>query len=356
MILHLKNLGIRVVFLGLFFWTFHIYEYSCYAQDSQVRYAEDMTHLPAGTDIAAMGDAGVVLPKRVSSVIWNPASVTFSEHIEVSAEIADLYRGLSKQGCFALRIPLQHQLASSVVYMPFFSGDIAFYDSLPASYEESLKNAELRSTGNPLGYFRNNQHLLVISLGKMFLLKLPTIPGSGLPRPFNISAGMSLKGYWQTMNPEDKKYMGAGVNVDAGVMASIGLDFDFIKKETCRSLLLGVAVRDFLPSEIIWVHSPLQYSEKVKYSHYYGVSYIDKSGDLGGNWTFAIALDKQYTTSFRAGLEAEFWNTAVFRVGLSGKIPTLGAGVHYKKYYMDYAFRFDKIDFSFLRLTLGAVF
>ncbi len=345
-----------VLFYVLFFFLLLHLENRCFADEMQLRYAADMAHLPAGADIAAMGDAGVVLPKRALSVIWNPASVSFARQVELSAEIADIYHGLSRQACFALRIPYQSQMASSIVYLPFLSGDIPCFDSLPSTYEQSLKDASLRSSGTPLGYFRNNQHLMILTLGKLLALKMPTIPGSGLPRPLNISAGMSLKGYWQTMNPKDKKYMGVGVNADAGVMVSIGLDFDLSRKETSRTLIMGIAVRDFLPSEIIWVHSPVQYSEKIRYSHYYGISYVDKSGDLGGNWTFALGLDKQYTTSLRLGLEAEFWNIAVFRAGLSGKIPTLGAGVHYKRYYMDYAFRFDKIDFSFLRLNLGVLF
>ncbi len=325
------------------------------AEELQIRYAADMTYLPAGAQVAAMGDVGVVLPKRASSVIWNPASVSFARQVELSAEVADIYHGLSRQACFALRIP-QRQLASSIVYAPFLSGNIPFFDSLPSTYEESLNDVSLRSDGAPKGYFQNNQHQMILTVGKMLSLKMPTIPGSGLPRPLDISAGLSLKGYWQTMNPEGRKYMGVGVNADLGAMVSIGLDYDLSKKVTSRNIILGVAVRDFIPAEIIWVHSPLGYREKIRYSHYYGISYVDKSGDLGGNWTFALALDKQYTTSLRLGLEAEFWNIAVFRAGLSDKIPTLGAGVYYKRYYMDYAFRFDKVDFSFFRMTVGMVF
>lgn len=346
---HKKRLSI--FFLVLFFLL--SYGSEIIAEELQLRYAADMAHLPAGAEIAAMGDVGVVLPKRASSVIWNPASVSFARQIEISAEIADIYHGLSRQACFALRMPHQGQIASSIVYVPFLSGDIPFFDSLPSTYEESLSDVSLRSNGVPKGYFQNNQHMMILTLGKMLSLKMPTIPGSGLPRPLNISAGLSLKGYWQTMNPKDKKYMGVGVNADLGVMASIGLDYDLSKKATSRNIILGIAVRDFIPAEIIWVHSPLGYREKIRYSQYYGISYVDKSGDLGGNWTFALGLDKQYTTSFRLGLEAEFWNIAVFRAGLSGKIPTLGAGVHYKRYYVDYAFRFDKVDFSFFRMTLG---
>jgi hypothetical protein len=123
---------------------------------------------------------------------------------------------------------------------------------------------------------------MILTLGKMFSFKMPTVPGSGLPRPLNISAGLSLKGYWQTMNPKGGNYMGVGVNADLGVMASIGLDFDLSKKITNRNIILGIAVRDFLPTEIIWVHFPLGYKEKIRYSHYYGISYVDKAVILEG--------------------------------------------------------------------------
>lgn len=352
---HKRNYQLACLF---FFLLFHIYilRYDCLAEGQQVRYTADMTHLPAGADISAMGDAGVVLPRKAAAALWNPASVSMTRYTEISAEIADIYHGLSKQGCFALRFPVQSRASASIMYLPFFSGDIPLFDSLSGTYQELLENDKLRSNGVPLGYFRNNQHLIILSLGKAFNLKLPRMAGNGLPRPFDLSAGLSLKGYWATMDPKGIRRIGAGVNADAGVIASIGLDYDLARKETSRVLMMGITIRDFLPTEIIWVHSPLQYSEKTRYSHYYGIAFVDKSGDLGGNWTFALALDKYYSTTYRVGVEAEFWNTAIFRAGLSGNTPTLGAGVRFKRYFMDYAFRFDKIDFSYLRLTLGAVF
>lgn len=155
------------------------------------------------------------------------------------------------------------------------------------------------------------------------------------------------------MNPDDKKYIGAGVSVDAGLIATIGLDYDLKRKETDRQVLIGITIRDFIPSEVVWLNSVQDYKEPFRYSQYYGIAYVDKSGDLGGNWTIALSLKKQYELSYHGGIEAEFWNTISFRGGFSGKTPTLGAGVHYKRYFMDYAFRFDQIDFSYMRMTLG---
>jgi hypothetical protein len=45
-----------------------------------------------------------------------------------------------------------------------------------------------------------------------------------------------------------------------------------------------------------------------------------------------------------------------FRAGLSDKTVTLGAGIVYKAYCFDYAFSFDDLDNSPVRLSLGYSF
>jgi hypothetical protein len=322
-----------------------------------IRYAGDVLRLPAGSDIAALGDAGVALPRHAASVWWNPSAPVFFKQREISIEVADLYQGLSQQGCFAFSSPVQAGVSAAVLYLPFFSGDIALQDSLPgATYEERLANPELRSDGMAEGVFQNYHHVVLLSLGKLFSLSLPRPPGVSYPRPFDIGIGCNFKGYWQTMNPRDKVRMGMNINLDAGATFSIGLDYDLVKKETSRRVLLGVALRDFLPSPVVWVHSPDEYQEPVKSTQHYGVSYIDRSGEWGGNWVATFALQKEYDLTYHAGIEGEFWNTVAFRAGLSNRVPSLGAGIHYRHYFLDYTFRFDDLAWSFFRLTLGAQF
>ena len=323
---------------------------------TEIRYAAEMTRLPAGSDIAAMGDAGVVLPRRAVSALWNPGAVPFIQKFEISAEIADLYHGMSQQACFAGHVPLQHDVGATILYTPFFSGDIPSYDSLEGTYQERIVDENLRPDGIPKGYFRNNQHLVIIALGKNFPLKLPRAPGGGLPLPLDIAVGINIKGYWQTMNPENRTHLGIGINADVGFLGRVGLDYNLKEKETSRQILLGIAVRDLLPSDIVWMQSPQEYRERIKYSQQYGMAYVDKSGDLRCNLTIALSLEKQYELSYHGGVEAEFWDMVIFRAGFSGKTPTAGAGIRYKQYFMDYAFRFDEIDFSYMRLALGVTF
>ena len=319
----------------------------------QIRYTAEMTYLPAGSDIASMGDAGVVLPLRATASLWNPAASSLQQRYEFSAEVADLYHGLSRQACFSGHIPVQGNIGASLIYMPFFSGEIPFYDTLEGTYQERIMDPGARSDGQPQGFFRNNQHYVVLSLGKLFSFYLPRTPGTGVPLPLEIAAGINFKGFFQSMNPENVKRLGMGANLDAGLLGRIGLDYDLKKKEVCRNLILGISLRDFLPGEIVWINSMRNYREPFRLSQYYGIAYQDKSGDLVGNWTIALALEKRYGTSYHGGIEAEFWNTVSFRAGFSGRTPTLGAGIHYKQYYMDYAFRFDEIDLSYIRLTMG---
>lgn len=323
---------------------------------NDVRYACDMTHLPAGSDIAAMGDAGVVLPWKGASSYWNAASASYQKKSEISAEIADLYSGLSEQACFTVHFPLQGTTSASILYIPFLSGDFQLNDTLPGTYQERIFNQDLRADGSYKSLFQDNQQLLVLSVAKLFPLKLPRAPGSGYPLPLDIGIGFNFKGYWQVMNPDEKTRLGMCANLDAGTLIRIGVDYDIVKKEISREILFGISVRDFLPSKVIWVHSPQNYQEPVNSSYYYGLAFADRSGNLGFNYKIALSLNKEYKTTYHGGIETEFWNMVIFRAGFSDRIPTLGAGIHYKRYYLDYAFRFDEIDISYLRLTLGVVF
>jgi hypothetical protein len=158
------------------------------------------------------------------------------------------------------------------------------------------------------------------------------------------------------MTPGDKFRMGMGMNVNAGAEAVIGVDYNFATKTISRQVTLGASLRNIFPSNIIWLHSPTGYREPFSFSQTYGISYYDKSGDLFANWTLAFALEKTDKLTYHGGIEAELWNIVALRAGMSNETPTLGAGVHYKNCFMDYAFRFDDLAWSMLRITMGVRF
>lgn len=324
-----------------------------------IRYAAEMTHLPVGSDIVALGETGVVLPRHGVASLWNPATPAFFKQYELSAEFADLYEGMSQHGCVAMSVPLSEGLGASVMYVPFFSGAIDYYDTLLGNMSQRQADPSLRPDGNALSTFSNNQHLLVLSIAKLFSRAMPRAPDAGFPLPFEIGAGCSFKSFWQTMKPDSVLRMGMSVNLDAGVIMRVGLDYNLTKKEVSRQILFGLSVRDFLPSPVLWINSrdeynpEREYREEITRSYYSGVSYVDKSGNFGGAWTLTAAIEKQYVLTYHYGIEAEFRDMIAFRAGLSDKIPSVGAGINYKRYFLDYTFRFDELACSYVRLALG---
>lgn len=326
------------------------------AGEETIRYAAEMTRLPAGSDIAAMGDAGVALPGRASSAVWNPASAAYNQQYQFSAEGADLYRHLSQHGCFSGSAPLINNSGVAVHYQPFYSGVIEEYDTIP---EASGFNGLTRY--KPKGYFKNYQHLLTIGVARKISLTMPRFSEAAFKLPFEIAAGGNLKAFVQYMNPGGDRYMGLGYNMDIGMSARMGVDYDIDKKEVSREIQLGVSIRDVLPTDIIWIYSnadvwmysPSAYREEFTYAQYYGVSYTDKSSDMPFDWTVALSLHKEYKVTYHGGIEMLFMKKVLFRAGLSDKTPVFGTGLRYKSLFVDYAFRFDAVAISYARLTAG---
>jgi len=319
-------------------------------EDNAIRYGGEMMRLPVGSDIAAMGDVGVVLPRHPTSVLWNPAASALLEKFELSIEGASLYEGLSHHGCFGFHAPIQTDIGGTILYIPFFSGPIERRNEPP-------ENPYGKQNPDPnVSYFHNNHHLFLLALGKESSFDVPIGDAISPFFPVQIAFGSNFKWYWQTMNPDNKVRMGMNANLDVGVYITIGVDYDLIKKEISRKLRFGFTSRDLAPSKIIWIYSPENYQEPTTPSYYYGISYIDKSGMLAGAWTISLSLQKKYALTYHGGIEVTFWDIVSIRGGLSADVVTLGGGIQYKFLYIDYAFRFDTITYSPIRLTAGITF
>jgi hypothetical protein len=303
-----------------------------------------------------MGDAGVAVPLDAAGVFWNPAGHAFVKQYEISAEYARLYGNLSSHGCAALHVPLQEQMSVDAFYVRYQSGAIKLWDSLPGTELQRLQEPSLRADDSYNGFFYNDQNLAVLSLAKIFPMPIPRPTSYSYPLPVDVSIGVSFKDFWQTLNPNGKVRMGMNINCDAGLLLRVSIDYDLKKKQVCREIYAGVTLKDFLGTRVVWLHSPDNYEETVDGIQYYGISYIDKTHFLGANWLVSFALEKSYDLTYHTGIEAEFFDLIALRVGLSQNVWTCGAGVTYRNYSLDYAFRFDDIDFSPLRLAFRVSF
>ena len=328
-----------------------------YGQDvASVRYAAELDNLPASCRAASMGDAGVALPLDAAGVFWNPSAHAYIKSYELSAEYAKLYGGLSSQGCAAIHVPLQEQMSVDAFYTRFQSGTISQWDTLPGTELARLADPSLRADGSSNGSFTNDQNLLVLSIARVFPMPVPRVTTYSYPLPVELSGGINFKGFWQTLNPWGQVRMGMNINADAGVLLRVGIDYDLVKKQVSREFYAGLDVRNFLGTRMVWLHSPDNYQETVDMSESFGVSYIDRTRILGATWIATFAVLRDYGYTYHGGLEAQFADMISFRVGVSEKTFTCGAGVTFKNYSLDYAYRFDEIAPSPLRLSLRVAF
>jgi hypothetical protein len=372
-IMHIsKSIGFWVIFLWMI------------ASAQEIILSSEISRMPLGCRIVAMGDAGVALPLNVSSVYWNPASISFLPRYEFWLEGAKLYGGLSSQAMAAFGAPIQDGMNAAILYSPFFPGSIERYDTLPGTPRARLDDESLRANGEPVGIFHNNQHLLLVSIAKKFPIPVIIPGGVNLPFPLDLSVGLNAKGVWQTLDPDGKVRMAMNINLDGGVLVSMGIDYDLVKNMVIRQVCIGVAIRNIVPTRMQWLNShttnekgeDVQYSEPVYNSQYFGLSYIDDAGFKWLSWKAALAMQREYlgknvsvdslgrvsesgggySNSYHYGIELSMWNVVDIRGGLSDKIPVLGAGVHYKNCYIDYSFRFDEMRYSPLRVAFGLMF
>jgi len=323
--------------------------------DLEIRFAAELNHLPIGCRTIAMGNTGVVLPYSDINFFWNPSLLSFSQKKEISVEGAKLYGGLSSIGTISFNAPVQKGLNVGILYKAFFPDEITEYDSLPGTLFERQGNYSVNGYVSK-GTFHNNHHSIIVSVAKEFAIPILRPTSYSLPLPITFGVGLNIKSVWQTMTPGDKVRMGYNINLDGGLIVRLGVDYNLSEKKIMREVLAAFAIKDFIPTKMIWLHSYEGYEEPVHHTEYYGLSYIDRSGFLYGNWTISLALHKLYQISLHAGLEGEFFDMVSFRCGISNNIVTIGTGVHYKQYSVDYSFSFDEIAYSFFRLAVGVKF
>lgn len=321
-------------------------------EDLPIRYAGEFNIVPLGCRTVSMGGAGVVLPYSDLACFWNPSLITLQNNYQTHVEGAKLYGNMASVGAISLVAPIQKGLNAALSYSAFFPGAVTQWDSLPFGYEE-MKYIYPTDGYQSAGWFTNNKHRITATVAKVFNVPIPRPSNYSLPLPVDFGFGLNIKYLWETMNPSDKVRMGYNINVDFGMVVRIGVDYSIARDMIDREILIAMSLRDILPTKMIWMHSYENYEEPIDGTQYFGISYIDRSGFLHGNWTIALAMHRLYRNTLHAGIEGEFFDMVTFRCGISNRVATLGAGVKYSRYSIDYAFTFDNLEYSYVRIGVG---
>jgi hypothetical protein len=264
------------------------------------KYAGEFQELGAGARILAMGGAGIAQGVDPSVLYFNPAGTLFILR-GIHLMHAENFGGLIKNEFGSLVIPRT---------------DAALGLGFQLLTASGIKFTTLPDTTRPPG-IDNPPYAYDTVAAKDAIVYLNAARGNGM-----FAFGGNLKIYYRDL----VSISGFGGGLDLGV----DLNLEYLK--------FGLAVRDFVLSPIVWSNGT---RETIASKLALGVAPVIPLEKLNSQITlecdFLKYLDRA-GFAVNVGFELAYHNFLFGRLGINQGNFTLGAGLRYKKFILDYAF------------------
>lgn len=212
---------------------------------------------------------------------------------------------------------------------------------------------------NFAGIVKNEFGSVILSKGSMALgfgvqylsvsgIKLTTLPDTtsspgndNQPIPYDTVGTSDVILYVNGARGNEKIAYGANIKVfyrNLSVMSGFGGGLDVGLRYNLEYLKIGLAVRDFILSPIMWDNGS---TETILPKLSFGCATIIPLRKINSAITLECDFEKTLDISgfdFNVGLEYAFRNFIFGRIGVHRGNSTLGIGLFYKRFRFDYAF------------------
>lgn len=326
-----------------------------------VRYALEFHKLGAGIRAKAMGNAYVAGEPEGTCIHWNPANLGNLKSHDVYFGHTGLYGNIANFNAGLLAVVLPSRVGVGLGYKRFEDSDINMYPNLETSIGERLREYDLRATGSPSGWMSNVQDAILVSAGKVYALEMPRLTFHSLPAPLFLGVGATFKFFRNQfrLNPgsgNPTAYYGANTNMDLAFSMQIGLQVDPKTRAIERLFGFGANLNDVLGTPVNYAYSITQYSETTDRSYVVGLCFIERTRWVRGQLMLTLDIDRQYGRVSHVGCEYAYRNVLALRAGLDSGYPTVGAGITYKYFRIDYAYAYNPLAGTPLQVGMGISF
>jgi hypothetical protein len=264
------------------------------------KYAGEFQDLGAGARTLAMGSAGIVQYADASAVYFNPAGSFFLTR-SLHLMHAENFGGLVRNEFGSLVIPRSN--AALGLGFQLLTADNIKFTAVP-------------DTTRPPGV--DNPPYAYDTVGtKDAVLYINGSRGNGM-----FAYGGNLKIYYRDL----AAISGFGGGLDLGGI----MDLEYVR--------IGIAVRDFVLSPLIWSNGT---KETISSKIALGVAPVIPLEKIGSRITLECDFLKYLDLegyAINLGFEFGYHDLLFGRIGLREGNITLGAGLRYKKFIVDYAF------------------
>lgn len=297
------------------------------------RYAGATLDLGIGARPLALGEAAAAMFGGAEYFRYNPAALGMLVRGEVGLMYAPTFGSVtSPMATFhyiGLAWPAPTGGTIALHWTRYTVDDIPIYPQLSGnSYAERASQPELRPTGQSDGSFSDVEDAFFISFARTIKTTLP-LGWLYTDLPLEIPLGLNVKILRQALHDKSA----SGVGIDLGMMLKLNLA-TLIDMRPLGDLCFGFSIKDVTRTTLLWNN---EHSERIQTTYLTGFAYRQRLGikDLTANVFWSV--QKKYDAENLYGAELLFKGFAL-RVGRNVSGLTSGAGWHWRRIRIDYAF------------------
>jgi len=293
------------------------------------KYAGEIFQLGAGVRNFALGNVGLTDENTSASAYWNPSLLSKSDKMNIEIMHDEEFSGLMKYDTISATFGKSNHYS-------FVLSRIGIDKNARTKLNDNTNYVSEDNQPYVSEYFTNSDYIMYFGIMRRFFDK--------------IDLGFSPK----------IAYRSLGRNRGYG----FGLDISSHKKIS-SNLLLGIKIRDLVPTQIIWengTHENITPSldMETRYSFYFPI--LNKKSNLyfriesfseNRDYSSNLHLFNQFSADFHSGLEITFNKYLNLYSGYDVSNFTAGLSIKIKKYNLNYGFKQNSELNNCHRISIG---
>ncbi len=289
--------------------------------------------LGIGARQLALGGAAAAMNGSAENFYYNPASLGLISKRSFQFMYAPTFGSLKDPMAFynyiGFTYPLKGGGTVAFNWTRFSADDIPQYPELKgSSFEERNNDITLRPDGTVLGYFKDTEDVYYFSFAKIMKIVIP-LGWLYTDLPVDIPFGVNFKVLRQKLF--DASATGMGIDIGSMIRFSLGTLFD---KKYLGDFSVGLSFSDITQTSIIW---NTDHQDRVQRTILFGLGYNQYIKFLNADLNFYWTQYNKYEKHHLFGTEILYHGIAI-RTGINQTDLTFGAGIHFWKTLIDYAF------------------
>ena len=295
--------------------------------------------LGVGARPLALGGAAAAMQNTGETFYYNPASLGLLKKTHINLMYAPTFGSLSaplaSYNYIGAAYPMPAGGTIAINWTRFAVDDIPLYPELKGkSFAERNSNLGLRPDGSTPGYIQDLEDVFYFSFAKTLESILPLGWWYG-DLPLTIPFGLNFKLLRQKLGDASA----SGLGVDLGLM----IKFNFgtlVNQRSLGDISFGLSYLDITKTAIIW---NTQHEDRIQPTQLFGINYSQplwfSESRIDVFYTYYSKYEKHHLT----GIEFAIKGLAI-RLGKNHVGMTAGAGFHWRRVFVDYAFVTNRLD------------